>query len=169
MGSVVGTEVISDESIYQSERQDSCIFAEDEELGWAEYEAPWSWVEAGACTVETAQLPNWFAETGNMPQVDLDQPWRVKILEGLKARLPNSAAFSSYQNAIDTSSWAHSGEARVNLKSTAYIDCILQLEWLHTTGSLTILNADGATTMVCLIKIIKQLIVTCFTASIQCK
>lgn len=148
VGSVVGTEVISDESIYQSDRQEACIFAEDEELGWAEYKAPWSWVEAGACTVDVLQLPNWFAEPGGIQQSELEQPWRVKILQTLKERLPNETAFDTYPKAIDTSSWVHTGEARINLNGTAYIDCILQLEWLHTTGSLTILNPDGATTMV---------------------
>lgn len=46
VGSVVGTEVHpeADESIWSDSSRESCIFAEDEELGWAEYEAPWSWV-----------------------------------------------------------------------------------------------------------------------------
>lgn len=147
VGSVVGTEVFSDETVYQSDRQDSCIFAEDEELGWAEYEAPWSWVEAGACTVDIIQLPNWFAESSSGQDAYLDQPWRLKILANLKARLMKEH-YEHYHKAIDTTSWVHMSEARVNLNGP-YVDCILQLEWLHTTGSLTILNPDGATTMVC--------------------
>lgn len=69
VGSVVGTEVHpeADESIWSAEgSRESCIFAEDEELGWAESEAVWSWVEAGACTIDQGQLPNWFAESGSM-------------------------------------------------------------------------------------------------------
>lgn len=145
VGSVVGTEVLSDETIYQADR-DSCIFADDEELGWAEYEAPWGWVEAGACTVEPAQLPNWFAEVGGVQEAELEQPWRVRILETLRCRLPGG--FDKYAKAVDTSSWVHKGECRVNLVGSAYVDCILELEWAHTTGSLTVLNPDGATTMV---------------------
>lgn len=69
------------------------------------------------------------------------------ILEELKRRLPENE-YNQYDLAIDTSSWTHSGEARVNLGGTAYVDCVLQLEWMHTSGTLTILNPDGATTMV---------------------
>lgn len=50
VGSVVGTEVHpeADESIWSADgSRDSCIFAEDEELGWAECEAAWAWIEAG--------------------------------------------------------------------------------------------------------------------------
>ncbi|XP_017786159.1 PREDICTED: tectonin beta-propeller repeat-containing protein [Nicrophorus vespilloides] len=148
VGSVVGTEVISDESVYNSERQDSCIFAEDEELGWAEYEAPWSWVEAGPCTIDPNQLPNWFAEVPTLQQTELDQPWRLKILEDLKSRLSNDNKYSDYQVAIDTSSWVHSGEGRICMDSTnVFIDCVLQLEWVHTAGTLTVLHPDGASTM----------------------
>lgn len=42
----------------------------------------------------------------------------------------------------------HKGEARVNLGGVSFLDCILQLEWIQTTGTVTILNSDGATTMV---------------------
>lgn len=148
MGSVLGTEVHpeSDESLWQ-DRSDSSIFADDEELCWAEYEAPWSWVEAGACTVEPTQLPNWFAEGPNAQQGEREQPWRIKILEELKSRL-SLEEYNQYQVAIDTSSWTHTGEARVNLTGTAYIDCVLQLEWMQSAGSLTVLNPDGATSMV---------------------
>lgn len=149
VGSIVGTEVHpeSDESVWQSERADSCIFGEDEELGWAEYEAPWAWVEGGACTVDPVQLPNWFADSLNSNQVEFEQPWRLKILEDLKNRLPKDA-FNDYQIAVDTNSWIHSGEARVNLNGVAFVDCVLQLEWMHTTGTLTILNPDGVSNMV---------------------
>ncbi|KAJ8966147.1 hypothetical protein NQ314_003710 [Rhamnusium bicolor] len=152
VGSIVGTEVHpeTDESVWSESSRDSCIFAEDEELGWAEYEAPWSWVEAGACTVDPSQLPNWFAESGcGTANEELEQPWRIKILEELRSRLPAQEAYTNYEQAVDTTSWIHSGEARVCLGSTGYVDCILQLEWVQTAGALTILNPDGATTMVC--------------------
>ncbi|KAK9712924.1 Integral peroxisomal membrane peroxin [Popillia japonica] len=147
VGSIVGTEVHpeSDESLW-SDRQDSCIFAEDEELGWGEYEAPWSWVAAGACTIELNQLPNWFVEQGTITQTELDQPWRLQILEELKSRL-QSQSYKNIPLAVDTTSWVHVGEGRINLNGSVYVDCVLQLEWVHTNGTLTILNSDGATTM----------------------
>lgn len=150
MGSVVGTEVHpeADESIWSAEgSRESCIFAEDEEMGWAECEAAWSWVEAGACTVEQSLLPNWFVESGAGGCSEMDQPWRLKILDELKARLPGEEKFQGYQVAVDTTSWVHTGEARVNLGAN-FIDCVLQLEWMQNCGSLTVLNQDGITTMV---------------------
>lgn len=46
VGSIVGMEVHpeTDESVWSESSRDSCIFADDEELGWADYEAPWSCV-----------------------------------------------------------------------------------------------------------------------------
>lgn len=150
VGSVVGTEVHpeADESIWSADgSRESCIFAEDEELGWAECEAAWSWVEAGACTIDQNLLPNWFAENSTAMHGEMDQTWRLKILDELKARLPKQDAFKHYQIAVDTTSWVHTAEARVNL-GAAFVDCILQLEWVQNCGTLTILNQDGVTTMV---------------------
>lgn len=150
VGSIVGMEVHPevDESVWSDGSRESCIFAEDEELGWAEYEAPWSWVEAGACTVEPAQLPNWFAEAGGgASQTEIAEPWRLKILQELKLRLP-SEKYKNWQLAVDTTSWVHTGEARVSWGSGQFVDCVLQLEWVQTTGTLTVLNPDGASTMV---------------------
>lgn len=130
-----------------SDKQDSCIFAEDDELGWGEYDVPWSWVAAGACTVDANQVPNWFMEQMSITQTELDKPWRLQILENLKTRLLNQT-YKDVPLAIDTTSWVHAGEGRINLNGSAYVDCVLQLEWVHTYGTLTILNSDGATTMV---------------------
>ncbi|XP_076270197.1 tectonin beta-propeller repeat-containing peroxin 23 isoform X2 [Rhynchophorus ferrugineus] len=150
VGSIVGTEAHpeTDESVWSESSRDSCIFAEDEEMGWAEYDAPWSWVEAGTCLLDNGYVPNWYSDSscGTM-QEEFEQPWRTKILSDLKARLPNKDVFGLYEPAIDTTSWIHKGEARVNLGASNFVDCILQLEWLQTTGTLTILNSDGATSM----------------------
>ncbi|XP_074030994.1 tectonin beta-propeller repeat-containing peroxin 23 [Leptinotarsa decemlineata] len=150
VGSIVGMEVHpeTDESVWSESSRDSCIFADDEELGWAEYEAPWSCVESGACTIDITQLPNWFGESGcaNTSE-ELDQPWREKILEDLKSRLQSTDSFSKYEPAVDTTSWTHSGEARVKMGSSGFVDCILQIEWVQNTGALTILNPDGASAM----------------------
>ncbi|XP_030751064.1 tectonin beta-propeller repeat-containing protein [Sitophilus oryzae] len=150
VGSIVGTEVHpdADESIWNENSRDSCIFAEDEELEWAEYDTPWSWVEAGTCLMDISQFPNWFSESNDSAiQEEFGQSWRTNILNDLKTRLPDQDIYSLYESAIETTSWIHVGEARVNLNSQNFVDCILQLEWLQITGTLTILNSDGATTM----------------------
>ncbi|CAH0558227.1 unnamed protein product [Brassicogethes aeneus] len=150
VGSIVGTECHpeTDESVWSESSRDSCIFAEDEELCWAEYEAPWSWVEAGACTMENHNLPNWFVDgTSGNSQMELEQPWRVQILSELKARSVNVDAYTHYEHAIDTTSWVHSGEARFSMGNGPFVDCILQLEWVQSIGTLTVLNPDGATAM----------------------
>ncbi|XP_060517887.1 tectonin beta-propeller repeat-containing protein isoform X2 [Cylas formicarius] len=150
VGSIVGTEVHpeTDESVWSESSRDSCIFAEDEEMGWAEYDTPWSWVDAGACLIEPNQPPNWFSEAGfgSMPE-EFEQPWRKKILDDLKSRLPNQDKYGLYERAVDTTSWIQRVEAKVNLGNSLYTDCVLQLEWIQTAGTLTILNPDGATAM----------------------
>lgn len=78
---------------------------------------------------------------------ETDQPWRLRILEELKGRIPSQDVFRDYQPAVDTTSWVHTGEARVNL-GAAFVDCVLQLEWVESCGTLTVLNQDGVTTMV---------------------
>lgn len=171
VGSIVGTEVHpeTDESVWSDSSRGSCIFAEDEELEWAEHDTKWSWVgtellflayftifliifikvEAGACYFDTSNLPNWFGETGLSNTSEfLEQPWRVQILQNLQSRLPLQKVFN-YEQAVDTTSWVHKGEARVDLSDLeGYVDCMLQLEWVQNTGTLTIINPDGATTMV---------------------
>lgn len=62
--------------------------------------------------------------------------------------MPAQDAYTHYEPAVDTTSWVHTGEARVSLESSGFVDCILQLEWVQSTGTLTILNPDGASTMV---------------------
>lgn len=53
------------------------------------------------------------------------------------------------------SSWVKNGEAKRKLKGSAiYEDCIVELEWISSdsdtldSGTLTILNPDGVTTLV---------------------
>ncbi|CAH1183527.1 unnamed protein product [Phaedon cochleariae] len=152
VGSIVGTEVHpeTDESVWSESSRESCIFGEDEELGWAEYEAPWSCVESGACTIDLNQLPNWFGDTASPnASEELEQPWRRKILEDLQTRLMSKEKYSHYEAAVETTSWVHSGEARVSTGTTGstFVDCILQLEWVLTSGTLTVLHADGASAM----------------------
>ncbi|KAK4880363.1 hypothetical protein RN001_008509 [Aquatica leii] len=152
VGSVVGTEAHpeTDDSVWQADDSgnSSIFYAEDEELYWAEAETSWAWVEAGACLLDPSQLPNWFIETSILRQPELDQPWRLQILEKLQMRMPGKELYSNYLSAVDTTSWTHSGEARVCLNTPViFVECILQLEWVHTNGVVTVLNPDGATTM----------------------
>ncbi|VEN49848.1 unnamed protein product [Callosobruchus maculatus] len=166
-GSVVATEARpdTDGSVWSVGESSSCIFAEDEELGWAEFEASWSWIEAGACTVDPSPpLPNWFGDSsgcGSSSSLDVDAPWRQSILRELRRRTPPDDQFAHYERPGEAAaSWVHKGEARVQRGGDAgsWIDCLLELEWVQEgslgntgsimcTGSLTILNADGASTL----------------------
>lgn len=123
-------------------------------VGIFSLKAPWAWVEAGACTVDPSQPPNWFADSGlRAGQGPIEESWRLKILEELKAR-GSTDKYKGYEMAVETTSWVHSGEARVSWGSGPFVDCILQLEWVQTTGTLTVLNPDGASTMVILFPVI---------------
>lgn len=61
----VGTEAHpeTDCSIWDADlTRDSGVYGDDDDaatLYWVEFDAMWSWVEAGACTVDPTQLPNW--------------------------------------------------------------------------------------------------------------
>lgn len=91
-----------------------------------------------------------------MAQGEIVEPWRIRILEELKNRGRNvDFDLSRYEKAIERSSWVKNGDARCKLKgSLVYEDCIMELEWISSdsgtldSGTLTILNADGATTIV---------------------
>ncbi|XP_031344755.1 tectonin beta-propeller repeat-containing protein isoform X2 [Photinus pyralis] len=155
VGSVVGTEAHpeTDDSIWQADDfgNSSIFYTEDEELCWAELETSWGWVEAGACMLDPSQLPNWFIEANTLHQAELEQPWRLQILDNLKKRVPAVEMYAHYPTAVDTTSWMQSSEARVCLNpansGSVFIECILQLEWVHTNGVVTILNLEGAATM----------------------
>lgn len=97
-----------------------------------------------------------FIDVGGPPQADLNQPWRVAILDELRSRIPPASVgdFENYENAVETSSWIRTGEARCllpadgNTVNTMYEDCVLQLEWIGNSGTFTMLHPDGATTKV---------------------
>lgn len=139
VGSVVGTEVHSNESIERIEREgeEGCIFAEDEEMGWAEYESRWWWVEVGACTIDPNHLPLWLSDVGTLKselstvssgRQCIDAPWRQRILQDLRKRervitssrisdLDSSSTALNikgieYELAVEGGTWTHSGEAR---------------------------------------------------------
>lgn len=95
--------------------------------------------------------------SSSLPQVELTQQWRLDILNSLKqlnATVDSTdPKWEHYENAAEGGSWTKTGEARCCLKDdNMFADCLLELEWFGDStldsGSLTILNADGATTMV---------------------
>lgn len=104
-------------------------------------------------------------DVGSTPQTDLSQSWRIRILEELRSRLPETSSidFKNYHAAIETTSWIRKGEARCLLSSNGsttslmYEDCVLQLEWVDNTGTFTVLNPDGATTKVDMSKLLTEM------------
>lgn len=87
--------------------------------------------------------------------MELNEPWRIELLEELRKRLPESD-YSKYEAAIDMSSWVKRGEARCLPRGSSihatYEECIIEMEWISNSngamhsGTLTVLNPDGATT-----------------------
>lgn len=157
VGSMVGTEANpeSDSSVFETDsNRGSCIFSEeDDQCGtqyWSESETTWTCCTAGAALVEPNQLPTWFKDsiTVSDSSVDLNKEWRVKMIENLKQRL-NGFDTSSYEKAIEMSSWVKSIEAKV-AKNDTFEDGLIELEWLTSatsgSGTLTILNLDGVST-----------------------
>lgn len=159
VGSAVGSEAHPDSAVFDADStRDSGVFGEDDDHGgsqyWAECDVIWTCCSAGAVLIDTNQLPNWFSDNiASTSQVELNQPWRVKILDDLKKRLANQDVdFENYEKAVELSSWVKSGEARAAKQFGAYEECLIELEWVTSCGSgldsgtLTILNPDGVTT-----------------------
>lgn len=63
VGSVVGTEANPESDVWETESgRDSGVFPEEDDslaFYWTECDAMWTWVVAGACTVDPQALPNW--------------------------------------------------------------------------------------------------------------
>lgn len=162
VGSMVGTEAHpeTDSAVFDadSSARDSGVFGEDDDQGgsqyWTECDMIWTCCSAGAVFCDPNQLPNWFSDVSSTSQTELTQPWRLKILESLKSRLPgnNSVDFEKYEKAIEKSSWIKSGEAKAARPFGPFEECLIELEWVSSSGAgldsgtLTILNPDGVTT-----------------------
>lgn len=163
VGSMVGTEAHpeSDSTVFDADNtRDSMVFGDDDDHGgsqyWAECDVIWTGCSAGAVTVDPMQLPNWFSDTiSSATQVELTQTWRLKILEDLKKQsesITNRNEFEMYEKAVEMSSWVKSGEAKATKPFGAFEECLIELEWVSSSGSgldsgtLTILNPDGVTT-----------------------
>ncbi|PSN51886.1 Tectonin beta-propeller repeat-containing protein [Blattella germanica] len=124
VGSMVGMEVHpeSDGSAFDPASGDSGVFGEDED-----------------------------ADAMFWADVELFKPWRVKILQELKRRMPdNGSSFENYEKAVEMSSWVKTGKARCQLKESSqqFDDCMLELEWVGSdkgsldSGTLSILSVD---------------------------
>ncbi|KAJ8680209.1 hypothetical protein QAD02_015996 [Eretmocerus hayati] len=162
VGSMVGAEAHpeTDGSIFDPDLiGDSGVFGEDESAAavyWAKCDMLWCKVEAGACLVDTNSPPKWINEGNGPSQEEVVEPWRIHILKELKTRTDGiDFDLSLCEKAIEKSSWVKNGEAKCKLKgSSTYDDCIVELEWISSdsgsldSGTLTVLNPDGATTLV---------------------
>lgn len=156
VGSMVGTEAHpeSDSSVFEmSSNRGSCIFSEEDDQSGMQYwntnDSTWTVCSAGAVLIEPTQLPNWFKDSSNLsePTVDTKVEWRRKTIEKLCRRI-GDFDISTYEKAIETSSWVKSIEAKFVKDSDCFDECLIELEWLSSSGSgtLTILNTDGVTT-----------------------
>ncbi|XP_031840484.2 tectonin beta-propeller repeat-containing peroxin 23 isoform X2 [Nomia melanderi] len=162
VGSMVGVEAHpeTDGSIFDPDlTSDSGVYGEDESSGamyWAECDAFWYKVEAGACFVDPSNPPKWIADSNGTGQGDIAEPWRIHILEELKKRLQKISFDSAiYEKVVEKSSWVKNGDAKCKVKgSTSYKECVIELEWISSdsgsldSGTVTILNSDGVTTIV---------------------
>lgn len=160
VGSMVGVEAHpeTDGSVFDPDfTGDSGVYGEDESsaaMYWAECDVLWCKVEAGACFVDPFNPPKWTADGHSASHEEIAEPWRIHILEELKSRMKNlNFDTSAWEKAIERSSWVKNGDARCKIKGTNnYDDCVIELEWISSdsgtldSGTLTILNADGATT-----------------------
>ncbi|XP_014203430.1 tectonin beta-propeller repeat-containing protein [Copidosoma floridanum] len=162
VGSMVGAEANpeTDGSIFDPDLTgDTGVFGEDESnsaVYWAECDMLWCRVDAGACLLDPNNPPKWILETNGSSQGETAEPWRVHILSELKSRMKNvDFDFSLCEKAIEKSSWVKNGEAKCKLKGSAtFEECIVELEWISSdtgsldSGTVTILNPDGATALV---------------------
>lgn len=158
VGSVVGIEAHpeSDSTVFEAEGscRDSGVFGEDDFIGsqYIECDITWIGVAAGAVSVDPNQLPNWFNDAIDDSQAELTKPWRLKILDDLKARNAKlEGGFEDYEKPMETSSWVKSGEVRIARVNNTFEDCLIELEWVSAgsgmdSGTFTVLNSDGVST-----------------------
>ncbi|XP_053971353.1 tectonin beta-propeller repeat-containing protein isoform X1 [Hylaeus volcanicus] len=162
VGSMVGVEAHpeTDGSIFDPDlTSDSGVYGEDESSGamyWAECDASWYKVEAGACFLDPSNPPKWIADTNGTNHGDIAESWRIQILEELKRRL-HKVQFDAtiYEKVVEKSSWVKTGDAKCKVKgSSSYEDCVIELDWISSDsgsldcGTVTILNSHKVTTIV---------------------
>lgn len=146
VGSVVGMEAQpdSDSSVFDV---DSGMYFDEEvsQTAWGTCDTNWTFVEAGACSIDSLQAPHWFTDSQNPQNSDLAANWRIQILDSLKDRNTQDVDLSQYAIAIDEKGWTRSCEARLIDANNSGEDCILSLYWhaLENTGTLSVFKPDG--------------------------
>lgn len=158
VGSAVGVEVHPemDSAIFESDSgHNSLLYGEEDDhsgsVYWAECDMTWAHCCAGAAMVDHNHLPKWFTEATMVDLgIDLNQKWRLDLLDRLKTRFSNVEIDPErYVVAVKLTSWVKNGRAKI--VRNMLIDCGLELEWISTSGSmhgsgtLTLLNEDGVT------------------------
>ncbi|XP_037974156.2 tectonin beta-propeller repeat-containing protein [Plutella xylostella] len=148
VGSVVGMEAHpdSDSSVFD---HDSGMYFDEEvsQTAWGTSDAAWTFVAAGACTIDTVQVPHWFTDSHNVCNTDLSAKWRCDILDKLKMRNNyQSLDLSNYGVAVEEKGWTRSSESRLIDSNNSGEDCILSLYWhsIENTGTLSVFNPAGA-------------------------
>lgn len=160
VGSVVAAEAHpeSDSAVFESDSsRSSLLFGDDEDqcdsLYWAECDMSWASCCAAAAVVDPNHLPKWFNEAALIDAaVDLTQKWRLDLLSNLSKRFAKlEIDREKYAVAVKLTSWVKNGKAKIIRHSNALVDCLLELEWISSTnsvtgsGTLTVLNEDGVT------------------------
>lgn len=148
VGSVVGMEAHPecDSSAFDI---DSNLFYDDEvtQAAWGTCDTMWSFVEAGACTIDSLQVPNWFSDSNTVHQSDLQSNWRLCILHSLKTRNNLDIDKSLYGVTSEDKDGPNTCEARLVTVNGSYEDCILSIQRYHSenNATMTVSNPDGAT------------------------
>ena len=64
--------------------------------------------------------------------MELIKPWRIKILNVLKERIPKDfASLENYEKAVENSSWTKGVNCKCLLpKENNFKDCMIELEWI---------------------------------------
>ncbi|XP_047509859.1 tectonin beta-propeller repeat-containing protein isoform X1 [Pieris napi] len=147
VGSVVGMEAQpdSDSSVFDL---DSGMFFDEEvsQTAWGTCDVAWSFVAAGACSLDSVQPPHWFSDSQNVHNTDIVAKWRLQILDELKTRNNSlSIDVTKFGIAIEEKGWTRSCESRIVNYNNTSEDCIISLYWhaSENTGTLSVFQPDG--------------------------
>ncbi|OWR45032.1 tectonin beta-propeller repeat-containing protein [Danaus plexippus] len=145
VGSVVGMEAQpdSDSSVFDV---DSGMYFDEEvsQAAWGTCDATWTFIEAGACSIDSVRVPQWFSDSKNGHNCDINAKWRFDILDALKNRSNKDIDLSNFGLAIEEKGWTRSCEARLVSDSISE-DCIVSIYWhaLENAGTLSVFQPDG--------------------------
>lgn len=146
VGSVVGMEAQpdSDSSVFDV---DSGMYFDEEvsQTAWGTCDATWTFIEAGACSIDVVQTPHWFTDSKNAYNSDITAKWRFQILDSLKSRKKLETDHDNYGLAIEMKGWTRSCEARLVCENNTSEESILSLYWhaSENIGTLSVFQPDG--------------------------